>query len=457
MTITHNLARFSSELDYTCLPEDVRDKALAQLADWLSNAAAGHTTPMGRALYEIASPQPAPGGVPLIGTLLPADPLAAALINAGAAHSTEYDDSDREGLVHPGAPVISAAWASADTPAVTGADLLVGIVAGYEVVQRLARAVNPNHYRYWHTTGTVGALGAAAAAARVLRLNPKETAWAIGLAGSQSAGLWEVLPDAPLAKNLHPAKAAHAGVLAAKLASKGIHGPVTILEGERGFFNAMVSGKVQQEDCLARLGERWLILEATIKAYPVCGHTMTPIEAALRIKDAVRINEIETLEIRANPVSIQIAGHGDPATEDQAKFSIPYCVALALVKGEVAQSGFTDEALADTAVKRVMRLTQLVPDDTTSCKKGQRPAQVKVRLKGGEVVKAVAHSRKGDPENPMTAKQRRTKFDDLSVPVWGKDVAEEIWDKLTTLDRVDHVSQWWRGFPQPHRKYRDMH
>ena len=451
MTITHKLARFSSELEYAFLPEAVRDKALAHLADWISNAAAGHATHMGRALYEIASPQQVLDGVPLIGTLCPVEPLSAALINAGAAHSTEFDDSDRAGLVHPGAPVISAAWASADTAAVSGADLLSGIVAGYEVSQRLARAVNPDHYRYWHTTGTVGTLGAAAAAARVLHLNREETAWALGLAGTQAAGLWEVLADAPLVKSLHPAKAAHAGLLAAKLASKGIHGPAAILEGKRGFFEAMVPGTVRQPECFAELGTYWSIMDTTIKAYPVCGHTMTPIEAAFLLKGAVRIDEIEVVEVRADPVSIQVAGHCDPATEDQAKFSIPYCVALALVKGEVVQSGFTAEALADKQINGVMRLTRLVSDDTIVAKEGQRPAQVKIRLKGGKVVKTIAYSRKGDPENPMSFEQRKAKFEDLTVPVWGQTVAWGIWDSLYALDRADHVHQWWRGLPHPNR------
>ena len=197
MTIARKLARFCSGLDYPTLPTDVRRMVPALLADWLANAAAGHDTEWGRALTAVTGVRPVPDGAPLAGTLRPVDPPAAALINAGASHATEFDDSDRVGLYHPGAPVISAAWAAAAESSACMHDMMAGIVAGYEISQRLARAVNPGHYRWWHTTGTMGALGAAAAASRVIGLGPVETLWALGLAGTQASGLWEVLPEGP--------------------------------------------------------------------------------------------------------------------------------------------------------------------------------------------------------------------------------------------------------------------
>ena len=327
MTLAEQYARFTHGLTWQDLPEEVRGMARELFADWLANAVAGYRSPLTQALLAVV---PASGSAVRIGDLHAADPLAATLINASAAHANEFDDSYRAGLYHPGAPVQAAAFSAACLNGVSGSAMLTGIVAGYEISLRLAAAINPAHYKVWHTTGTVGAFGAAAAAAHLLELTPEQTAAAFGLAGTQAAGLWEVLPDAPQAKNLHPAKAAHSGLLAALLAQRGINGPASIFEGEQGFFAATVPAEVDLSRCLAGLGEQWLTLDTTFKAYPVCGHTMTSIEAVLQLAAQVRAEEVEHIEVRAHPVSLQVAGETHPADEAAAKFSIPWCVAVAL-------------------------------------------------------------------------------------------------------------------------------
>ncbi len=228
MTLAERYAQFSSRLAWCDVPDDVRVIALELFADWFANAVAGYDSPLNRALLDLA---PAVGSAVRIGDLQATDPLSAALINASASHAHEFDDSYRAGLYHPGAPVQGAAFSAACLSGASGTDLLCGMVAGYEISLRLAAAINPAHYKVWHTTGTVGAFGAAAAAACILGLAAGQSVNAFGLAGTQAAGLWEVLPDAPLAKNLHPAKAAHSGLLAALLAQRGIHGPASIFEG----------------------------------------------------------------------------------------------------------------------------------------------------------------------------------------------------------------------------------
>jgi len=452
MSISQELARFSSRLEMSLLPVTVQQKALHHFADWLSNAAAGHATALGRVLHALVPPEPVVQGAPLAGTLTLAEPLMAALVNGANSHCLEFDDTDRAGLYHPGAPIISAAWSAAAHQKLSGPDFLGALVAGYEVSQRLARAVNPGHYQIWHTTGTVGALGAATATARVLGLNPDQTAWALGLAGTQAAGLWEVLPQAPQAKNLHPAKAAQAGLLAARLAQYGICGPLEILEGKQGLFAAMVPQTVLPEDCLYDLGHRWLILETTLKAYPVCGHTMTPIEAALCLHGGFALDDLKTVEVFVHPVSIQVAGNPKPETEAQAKFSIPYCVALALVKGTVSREdfeGFSEQNITHPLVNRVMNLVRLKPNPDISDENGRRPASVVLGLKNETTQKANARFRKGDPENPLTDLERQNKFRNLTAPVWGEDASREIWDKLPDLFRIPDIKAWWREFPRP--------
>ncbi|MEW6264099.1 MAG: MmgE/PrpD family protein [Thermodesulfobacteriota bacterium] len=442
MTLTEEYARFTARLEWSDLPAAPRDLALELFADWFANAAAGLDFPMGRALLELTAAAPGPRPALVVGTLQPAEPLAAALINAAAAHSLEFDDSYRTGLFHPGAPIISAAFAAAGRAEAPGRLLLTAMVAGYEVSLRLAEAVNPAHYQVWHTTGTVGVFGAAAAAARVLGLNPELTAGALGLAGTQAGGLWEVLPRTPLAKNLHPAKAAQSGLLAALLAEKGIKGPATILEGPRGFFSATVPAEVSPEQCLTGLGREWWTLKTTIKAYPVCGHAMTPLEAALSLSGRVEASEIEEIEVRAHPVSIRVAGQAKPEDEYQAKFSIPYCVAVALLEGRVGQEEFAPRVRESPRVIDLLSRIILVPDEELSDRPDRRPARVTVRLANGRTISSLAEVRRGDPEKPLTRADKKEKFLALAGGVWGREAAARLYDAIGDLPQTDNVAAW---------------
>lgn len=445
MTLAEHYARFTSQLEWTQLPAEVRLITLELFADWFANAAAGHNSPLTQALLSLAPSHDVPGGALRIADLKTADPLWAALVNASASHANEFDDSYRAGLYHPGAPIQAAAFSAACLSETTGAAFLTAIVAGYEISMRLASAINPAHYKIWHTTGTVGAFGAAAAAASILGLTAEQTASAFGLAGTQAAGLWEVLPDSPQAKNLHPAKAAHSGLLAAMLSLKGIQGPASIFEGKRGFFAATVPAPVEEVHCLAGLGEQWLTLDTTFKAYPVCGHTMTSIEASLKLYGQTEISAIEIIEVRAHPVSIHIAGERFPADEVKAKFSIPYCVAVTLLKGHVGEEEFSPRLIRDAAIKELLHRITLVADDGLSNVEGQRPARVTLHLKGGKTLTATAEVRKGDPELPMTAKEKRDKCIRLTNPVWGSAGAARIHEAINQLPASTNVLKWAEG------------
>jgi 2-methylcitrate dehydratase PrpD len=441
MTLSEQYARFVHELSWTRLPAEVRQVSLELFADWFANAAAGFTSPLSQAFLSLAPIYDGPGRALRVGDLKSVEPLWAALVNAGASHALEFDDSYRAGLYHPGAPVLSAAFAGACRSEVPGTQLLTSLVAGYEVSLRLASAVNPAHYKIWHTTGTVGAFGAAAAAARILGLNPRQTASAFGMAGTQAAGLWEVLPDAPQSKNLHPAKAAHAGLLAAMLSQKGIEGPLTIFEGRQGFFSAMVPEPVETQKCTAGLGEEWWTTTTTFKYYPVCGHAMTSIEACLKLNGRFAPAEVEEIEVRAHPVSLQVAGRSFPADEYQAKFSIPYCVAVALLKGRVGQEEFSCELRESGEVNELLKKIKLVSDDGLGGAPGQRPAKITLRLFGGKTITTSAVVRKGDPELPMTAEEKRDKFLKLTGPVWGGG-AERVFESIQGLPKAPNVLNW---------------
>ncbi len=448
MSIAREYANFITGLCWSEIPGDVREKTLDLVADWIGSAVAGFDSRIGQALFSLVPGHPESGQQPptgcavILGNLQAVDPLQAALVNGGASHALEFDDAHRSGLYHPGAPVISAAWAGAGVGNISGSSFLCAVAAGYEISMRLARAINPAHNRIFHTTGTVGTFGAAASASHCLGLNWAQTTGALGLAGTQASGLWEILPDFPQAKGLHAGKAAQSGLLAALLAKQGILGPATIFEGKRGFFNGMVPEPVDMNTCCEGLKDRWRLGETTIKAYPVCGHTMTAIEAALGLAKDLELEAIREIEIRAHPVSLGIAGNPAPQTDLQAKFSIAFCVAIALARGRVTLAEFSPETLSDPAIKCLLSKIRLVADDALCSDKSLRPARVCLKFFNGRVLSETATIRKGDPENPLTGEEIKRKFTQLVHPVWGQEMGEQIFDAIRRLPGYDNFNIW---------------
>lgn len=447
MSIGQKYAKFTANLCWSDIPRDVQEKTLDLVTDWIGNAAAGFDSRIGQALFSLVPGHQVSGrelkdGTVLLGNLQVVEPLQGALVNGGASHALEFDDAYRRGLYHPGAPVISAAWAGAGIGNTSGRSFLSSVAAGYEISMRLARAINPVHNKIFHTTGTVGTFGAAASASHCLGLNLPQTTGALGLAGTQASGLWEILPDFPQAKGLHAGKAAQSGLLGALLAKQGIWGPPGIFEGERGFFNGMVAGQTHLETCCEGLKDQWLLNETTIKAYPVCGHTMTAIEAALRLAKALDIEAIREIEIRAHPVSAGIAGNPAPKTDLQAKFSIAFCVAIALARGRVTLGEFSSETLSDPSIQCLLSKTRLVPDDDLCRDKGLRPARVSLKFSNGRILSETAKIRKGDPENPLTGGEIKRKFTQLVDPVWGQETGEKIFNAIRLLPRYENFNAW---------------
>lgn len=449
MNLGERFADFASSLVWEDIPDSVRTMACELLADWLANAGAGSRSELPKCLASIDGNANAQVFSVLAGSLQKTDPLNAAMVNGAASHTLEFDDTHRAGLFHPGSPVISAAWSAAGITQTSGRGLLLGIIAGYEVSIRLARAINPGHYTVWHTTGTVGTLGAAVAAARCLKLTSQQTAWALGLAGTQAAGLWEVLPASPEAKALHPAKAAHGGLLAAMLANDNIGGPSTILEGSRGIFTAMARQAVDVEHLGDDLGKTWRILETTFKAYPVCGHTMTALEAAIKLQTKVTIEDIIRIEVRVVPVAIQVAGNRCPRTEYQAKFSLPFCVIQGMRFGRVTQAQFTADQIDHPDVKELLPKITLVADEKMGTKDGCRGARVTVTHTSGRILTEQSLIRKGDPERPLTTQEKKEKFYQLLSEVWGRDTTATVYELLQELPETESVHKWWSSLPLP--------
>ena len=440
MTVAGRFAEFAAGLRRDAVPAAALHGARRCLVDWWGGTVAGSVEAPATVLCKAL----APGGGPA--RLLPwgdgADMRTAALINATAAHALEVDDIYSPGLYHPGVAVIGAALAAADGESASGADLLLAIVAGYEVSNRIARALNPAHYRLWHTTATVGFFGAAVAAGSVLRLGPGQMAHALTTAASFAAGLRHAFSSDAMTKPLHAGRAAEGGVLAALGARHGLTGVADMLEGGRGFGVAMSEG-VDWDAAVAGLGVEWTIERITAKPYPCCGHTFAAIDAVREvIAGGVAPGEVERVEVGTYRVAVEICENTDPATPYEAKFSLPYCVALAALGRPVALAAFAVEGLGDPELRAMMgRVEVTVEAQAEAAFPALRGAKVVLTTRDGRVRSFRQRTRRGDPDLPLGDDEIDAKFHLLADPVIGAAAAAAIAGALWRVDGLDSVAR----------------
>lgn len=435
--LSEKIAQYVEQTRYIDLPVEVQKKAKECFIDWLGCCFAGSTLDPVHSLLKVVAEENKTGNCHVVGYSTRLDSLSAALINGTSAHSIEFDDIYKYGLYHPAAPVISAAYAAGEKTESSGEELMVGIVLGYEISNRIAAAVNPSHYKYWHTTGTAGTFGAAAAACKILKASKEEIVWALGNAGTQAAGLWEC--RGTMAKPFHAGKAAMNGLLAALSAKKGLTGPKNILEGDSGFFRAMSQFSGDLNSIFADLGKKYTILDNTFKAYPSCGHTHAPIDTALAItnKYGFDINEIEKIKVSTYSSGIKVAGIVSPKDPSEAKFSISYCVACALHNKHVTLEEFNWPPAA--SILELMRKTSLEIDpEWEKVFPGKRGAQVEIITSKGTFIE-FRGCRKGDPENPLTKDELWAKFNSLASMVLDIEQINELKDVFERLEEVTNL------------------
>jgi 2-methylcitrate dehydratase PrpD len=363
---------------------------------------------------------------------------AAALINGAASHSVEFDDIYRDAGYHPGSPVISAALAVAQSKGASGETFLRGVIVGYETSTRIGEAVMPSHYKYWHTTGTVGAFGAAAAAATVLRLPKDPFMHAMGTVGSFASGLQQAFRSQAMTKPLHGGHAADAGVWAALGAAKGLTGALDMLEGEVGFGNAM-SVNPDWTKATKELGVDYHITRVTFKNHGCCGHTFPSIDGVLHLQkqNGFTWRDVKRVTLATYKAGTDIVDNPNPEGEYQAKFSLQYTVAHALVHGSVRLNAFAPERLTDPNVRAVLARIEVQTDPELSKQYPvQRAAHVEIELNDGRVLKHFQPTRKGDPEMPLTDDELNDKYLELAVPVLGDAAARALLAELWSLEKM---------------------
>ncbi len=439
--ITKTLSAYIAGLHYIHLPPSVVDMTKVTIMDWLGSVLAGSRQKPAQIVADMVKKE---GGNPqatLIGFNEKTSVSQAALVNGVSSHILEMDDLHKGSILHPAAPIIPAAAAMVEHESASGKDFITAVVAGYETAIRIAEAITPSHYYYWHTTGTCGTFGAAAAAAKVLSLNEEETRHALGSAGTQAAGLWEFLQDGAMSKHLHPGKAAMNGILSVLLVREGFTGAQKILEGKKGFFRATAS-EIDENKAIQGLGEMYKILGNSYKIYPSCRHTHGIVDLGIEIvKEGIKAEDIAGIKVKTYSIARDIVGNPDPRTPFEAKFSLPYCLARALVDGELVLESFDPAVIKDPKVWELISICS-VDDDSqmNNLYPARWPSCLEITLKNGQVLRKETSYPKGDPENPVSKDELELKFKRLASMTKDETRVEGIINDLDDLENVKNIN-----------------
>ena len=448
--ITRTLAKFASNVNYEDLPPDVVDRAKYFCLDFAGVTLNGSTTDSAKAVVRALDDVGRSGPSTIVGTNKRALPEYAAMANGTAFHSIEMDDVNNEASLHPGVVAFPTALAMADIAPVSGKDFISAVVAGYDVIIRLGRALKPKeHYgRGFHPTGTCGAFGGAAVAARLLGLQGDDYTHALGIAGSQAAGSMEYLAQGAWTKRLHPGWSAHSGIWAALLARAGYSGPTTILEGRDGFLNAY-SGDPDPSLVLKDLGEEYQVTRTSVKPHACCRYNQGPIDCLLEIGKS---NDFQAMDIEEVKIGVLSQGMRLVAEPVEAKrnpksvvdmqFSMPFAAAVALSYGSASLNEYAIGIPDRPQVRHIMDRVQCVTDPKLDAQTPKLfPAWAEVRTSNGRTMRSELTYPKGDPENPVTWDEMRTKFNLLSAPVISSQRQKEIISAIDSLEQMDDVRQ----------------
>ena len=419
------------------LPDEVVHHAKRALVDWFSALYPGTRVAPAVNLVQAHAAELGVGRSSLPGFGKTAFPSTAAWINGTAAHAVEFDDIFRDAVYHPGCPVIAAALALAEDGGVSGREMLAAITVGYEISTRIGVAVQPSHYRFFHTTGTAGVFGAAAAGAALLAPGDVDVMQhALATSGTFAAGLQQAFRSDSQTKPLHAGHAAAMGVNCAMAAAHGVTGAADIHEGEAGFGAAMAQG-ADWSRATEGLGVVYNIMQMTQKNHGCCGHAFAAIDAAIELRGQVSPEEVASVDVTSYRAALDVAGHREPVSAAEAKFSVPYLVAHALMHGAVRLDAFDDARLGDPQLRALMHKVTLREDpELTAAFPRQRAARVVITVQGGKRFEHFAPYRKGDPEAPLSDEDLDEKFRELVFPVIGDIRGEELLSKLWGVQRL---------------------
>jgi len=450
---TSKFSKLIVNANYSSLPQKVVKRAKAAIMDCTGVMLVGSREDAPKILVKVIQQLGGNEQCSIVGTSIKTSAPFAAWANGTAGHALEFDDAGGDAWsAHPSTVVYPAVLAVGESLGVGGKEIILAYVVGLETGARIGRACQEGGTEYgrlsgWHNTSTIGSLATAAASAKLLKLNSEETSMALGIASSFASGLLKA-NIGTMTKPMHPGHAASNGIKAALLAQSGFTASKSALEGTFGFCKMFTGGREIHFDKLINgFGDPWDIESPGImtKPYPCCRGNHSSIDAAFYLRNLKRftIEQIEEIVLRTSKQLPEILCYHRPETTLEAKFSLEYCVAIALLEGEVRLKHFLDDSwLKKKMVQELIRKARYEhpPDIGTGM---DLPQEVVIRTKNGKQysMRVTQYETKGHPDNPMTEEELLAKYRDCTGYVLSEASIKTSTDILRNLESLDSISK----------------
>jgi len=435
---------------YEDLPKQTTEKVKEYIVDVIGCMVGASRDPQAQAVLDVVKKQ---GGNPESSVLshgFKTSAMNAALINGTMGHILDFDDDHREGTMHPTVVVFPAVFALGETLKSSGKELMRALILGLEVMIRVGESfLGKSYYQGFHPTGTCGVFGAAAGCAMLLGLDVKRTMYAIGLAGSFTAGTQEWSTEGSWQKPLQAGHPAMFGVLSALLAEKGFIGARTVFEGPNGFIRAhSFKDTFDYGRITDTLGKKWEMMDTSIKVHACCRFGGPVADCALDLyKQGVRAKDVKKIVAKVSDFTIRVLCTPPepkyrPVTHVDAQFSLPYTIAVAICKNKTGPGEFKEDVLGDREVLELAgKITWEVDPAAEAVYPKAYPATVVATLKDGrEVVSHVDYPR-GDPENPVSMDDIVKKFNSLTEKYFDQKKRTKIIEEVKQLEKIDNVNK----------------
>lgn len=406
--VTKRISQYVEQLQYDHLSEAVIEQVKLFILDYYAACLAGYrvNTALNERVFCLLNEMDGSEQATVLFSKKKLPASNAAFLNAIYAHGADMDDGNRKAAGHIGAHVMAAVFSVAQMLHSTWEEVIVAIVAGYDVFNRVVGAAQPSLYnKGFHSTGVGGSIACAAACAKLMGLDSKGVYNAISLGAIQSSGLIIIDETGQGCKPINPANGARTGVISAQLAKMGLKSSRNPLESPKGWFNGFAD-EIDERTLYDGLGETYTICESYLKLYPSCRHTHCCIDGAISLRekllnDGCTTADIEKICVSIYPSAIKSTGKIPyPETSDEAKFSIHYCLAVALCKGGFGLDDLTVDCNRD--VQDVIAKIRLVSDASMEDRKaGIRGASLEVTTKQGGVYRETVLIPKGEAKKPL--------------------------------------------------------
>jgi 2-methylcitrate dehydratase PrpD len=440
--VSDSLADYIVGFDLKNAPPLAIERARIAFVDTIGVMLAGSQLPPAGIVCGVVKLTGSAPAATIVGRDLRAAPQLAALANGIAGHSMDFDLTYFSGQSI--AAVIPALLPVAETTGATSAELLAAFIIAAEIAGRISRAA-PTVSRVggWHATGTIGVIAAAAASARLMKIDAKKIPDIIGMTASMASGV--SVNYGTMTKPLHSGHAAHDGILATMMGARGFTSSPVALEGKDGYFACFARGLPWSLDPFADLGKSYDLVGYgyKLKPYPSGGLGHTAIDAALELRDTVKLDDIAHVDVAITKYAARRITDKYPHSAENAKFSGPYLAAYTFVHGAPMLDAFTEAALEDPAVRAFAQKVSLTIYEEYADLLEESPAKVTVTLKDGRKLERAKYYPSGSVQVPMTEAQIRAKFDICAAQAVDKATADKIYAKLRTLGDQPSLDDFW--------------